>query len=156
MVVFNNLRKGCQIILPVKKYTNPLNKMNNDKSKRKKQTSASGIFYRLTASEILSVQRAKEILEEYTDDKPPSLKELSRLVGINELKLKTGFGAIFNTSIYKWISTQRMVKAKDLALNTNMPIKEISMLSGYSMVCNFITAFKRQYGSSPGKLRKGL
>ncbi|MCD2424396.1 AraC family transcriptional regulator [Niabella pedocola] len=145
-----------------------LKKVNNDISKRKQQTSAGHIFeegdgatkstsgIRLTTFEILLVHQAKEILEKYIDDKPPSLKELSRMVGINELKLKTGFRAICNTSIYKWISTQKMVKAKDLVLNTNMPIKEISMLSGYSMVCNFITAFKKQHGCSPGKLRKEL
>lgn len=109
---------------------------------------------KLTASDILLAHRIKELLEKNIDEKVSSLKELSRLVGVNELKLKTIFRSVFNSSVYKWVSIQRMMKAKELVLDTDTPIKEISMLTGYSMVCNFITTFKKHYGCSPGKLRK--
>lgn len=109
---------------------------------------------KFTKSEIVGIYNAKEILEQHIDKKPPTLRELCWKVGINEFKLKSGFKSFFNTSIFSWFIDTRLVRAKELILTTNMQIKEISLDSGYPLTTNFIVAFKKRFGVTPGALRR--
>lgn len=79
---------------------------------------------------------------------------LARQVALNEFKLKTGFRKYFDSGIFEWLMEQKMQQAKKLILNTNKPVKEISAMVGYPRTTNFITAFRRQFGVTPGALRR--
>lgn len=48
----------------------------------------------------------------------------------------------------------RMERAKQLLLETNMGVAEISQVLGYQWPCNFTSAFTRQYGVAPLRLRR--
>jgi AraC-like DNA-binding protein len=41
-----------------------------------------------------------------------------------------------------------------LLLTTNKPIKDICSSVGYPRITNFITAFRRRFGVTPGSLRR--
>lgn len=110
--------------------------------------------YRFTPFETARIHEARTILEKYIDKKPPSIKFLSRQVAINEFKLKSGFRKYFHSGIFEWLMEQKMQHAKALILTTNKPIKEIASLVGYPRTTNFITAFRRQFGITPGALRR--
>lgn len=107
-----------------------------------------------TPWEISKIHEVKNILTEHIAKKPPSIRQLSRLVALNEFKLKTGFHQYFNTSIAQWMHEQKMQYSRDLILNTNRPIKEICTLVGYPLTTNFITAFRKHFGVTPGELRR--
>lgn len=107
-----------------------------------------------TPYEVSRIHEAKTILETYIDKKPPTIRELSRMVAINEFKLKLGFRKYFNSGIFSWIHDQKMYQAKRLLTDTNKPIKEIAAMSGYPRTTNFITAFRRHFGITPGSLRR--
>ncbi|MBI1780616.1 MAG: helix-turn-helix transcriptional regulator [Sphingobacteriales bacterium] len=100
------------------------------------------------------MHEARAILEKYIDKKPPSIKSLSRQVALNEFKLKSGFKKYFHAGIFEWLMEQKMQHARQLILNSNKPIKEIGSLVGYPRTTNFITAFRRQFGVTPGALRR--
>jgi AraC-like DNA-binding protein len=110
--------------------------------------------YSFTPFEISRIHEARSILEKSIDKKPPSIKSLSRQVALNEFKLKTGFRKYFNSGIFEWLMEQKMQQARQLILNTNKPIKEIASMVGYPRTTNFITAFRRQFGVTPGSLRR--
>ncbi len=110
--------------------------------------------YHFTPFEISRIHEARAILEKYIDKKPPSIRSLSKQVAINEFKLKTGFRKYFHSGIFEWLMNQKMQHAKQLILNTNKPIKEIASLVGYPRTTNFITAFRRLFGITPGSLRR--
>jgi AraC-like DNA-binding protein len=110
--------------------------------------------YSFTPFEIARIHEARTILEKHIDKKPPSIRSLSRQVALNEFKLKTGFKKYFNSGIFEWLMEQKMQQAKQLILNTNKPIKEIASMIGYPRTTNFITAFRRQFGLTPGSLRR--
>jgi len=110
--------------------------------------------YHFTPFETARIHEARTILENHIDKKPPSIKSLSKQVALNEFKLKTGFRKYFNSGIFEWLLEQKMQQAKNLILNTNKPIKEIASLIGYPRTTNFITAFRRQFGATPGSLRR--
>lgn len=56
-----------------------------------------------TPWEINRIHEAKNILLNHISQKPPSIRKLSRLVALNEYKLKKGFRQYFNSSIGKWM-----------------------------------------------------
>ncbi|WP_300601955.1 AraC family transcriptional regulator [Niabella sp.] len=109
---------------------------------------------KFTNFEISMIHKAKEILEKRVEKKAPSTKELSRMVGINEVKLKQGFKRFFDRSVYKWITDQRMLKAKEFILTTDRTIKEIAALTGFPLTSNFVHAFRKRFGVPPGALRR--
>ncbi len=88
------------------------------------------------------------------DGKVPSLNELAARYGMPGRKLKDGFMKIFGTSLFSYITEVRLNEAHDKLLNTGMPMKIIAKNLGYSHVNHFISAFGKQFGYSPGSLRK--
>lgn len=106
----------------------------------------------LKEGELHKLMAAKEILESNYAN-PPLLSELSKMVSLNEFKLKNGFKEKFNTTIYQYIIRLKMENARYLLHQKTQSIGEIAYLSGYKDVSNFSTAFKAFYGFSPKKMR---
>ncbi len=79
---------------------------------------------------------------------PPTIKQLSRIVSLNELKLKVGFKEKFNITIHDFITSVRMIKAQKM-LSEKKIINEISEELGYKSTSHFITTFKKFYGVTP-------
>lgn len=85
-------------------------------------------------------------------DKTPTLAELSKIAGINEFKLKNGFKELFDTTVFGYLSDLRLLEAKE-QLRSGKAIKVISDNLGYSSVQHFGTAFRKKFGTSPGKMK---
>lgn len=107
-----------------------------------------------TPYEVARIHEAKAILENSIDKKPPTIRELSRMVALNEFKLKQGFRKYFNSGIFSWVISLKMHRAKQLLEETTKPIKEIAALTGYPRTTNFITAFRKHHGVTPGAIRR--
>lgn len=110
--------------------------------------------HRFSSYERNQIHQAKELLVSNIHQTPISIRDLARKVGINEFKLKAGFKEFFNTGVFEFFQNTRMQKAKELLLQTNKPIKEICTLAGYPRMTNFITAFRKTFGYTPGSLRR--
>lgn len=96
--------------------------------------------------------QAKELLTQKIDN-PPSIIELSKLVEVNEYKLKRGFKELFGTTVFGYIHGLRMSMAKRLLLGTDKSAKEIAYETGYSSPQHFSTAFKKKFGVTPNSVR---
>ena len=107
-----------------------------------------------TTWERAKILEVKTILENYIAQKPPTIKFLSRKVAINEFKLKAGFRQFFQSGIFEWLMERKLQHAKELLQTTNKPIKEICTLVGYPRTTNFITAFRKRFGVTPGSFRR--
>ena len=97
------------------------------------------------------VYEAQKILSENLDF-PPSITELSRLVGLNEYKLRLGFKELFNNTVYGYLRQQRMLKAKDLIESAELSVSEAGISVGYSNLSHFAEAFKKEFGINPSQL----
>jgi len=98
------------------------------------------------------LQEAKKILEnDYVH--APTLTELSRMISLNEFKLKKGFKACFGTTVKSYIIKLRMEYAKDLFKNKASTVSEVAYKCGYKDVSHFSAAFKSFYGFSPQKFK---
>lgn len=88
--------------------------------------------------------------------KPPTIKELAKLTGTNENKLKKGFRLLYNTSINKLLQNERLSKAKLLIAEEAYPIKEIAKMVGYKHSGHFTSKFKKKFGVLPKEYIKAM
>jgi AraC-like DNA-binding protein len=87
-------------------------------------------------------------------DLPPSLKELSRIAGINEFKLKRGFKESFNNTVFGYLADYRLEMAKDSLLAGEKSPSQLAFDLGYSSLQHFSTAFKKKFGMSPREVKQ--
>lgn len=99
-----------------------------------------------------SIHFAKDYLLRHAAQ-PPSLTELARVAGINEFKLKQGFKALYNNTVFGYLADYKLNQAHDLLLS-NVPIKDVADRLGYSSVQHFNSAFRKKFGMPPGKVKK--
>ncbi len=87
-------------------------------------------------------------------DSPPSLSEVARTVGLNEYKLKRGFKETFQTTVFGYLTAQRLQLARRYLLDTQKTAAEIAFELGYSTPQHFNNAFRKYFGHTPDSVRK--
>ena len=107
----------------------------------------------LTATDIHGIQEAYRILTD-SPCNPPTIKSLSKMVFLNEQKLKAGFLAKYHMSIGEYTTSLKMAMAENLLSTTELSIEEISKKLGYHYSGNFIKMFKKVHGKTPLAFRK--
>lgn len=88
-------------------------------------------------------------------EQPPSVAELAREVGLSETTLKRGFHQVYGTTVFGYLRTRRMERAKALLESGEATVLEASTLVGYSNPSNFAAAFRQQFGLNPKEFQLG-
>ena len=83
-----------------------------------------------------------------------TIAELAEQYGVSARSLNTQFKNEYGISIHQHTTKVRLERAHELVNNKNIVLKVIADNLGYSHVNHFITAFKREFGYTPGALRK--
>ncbi|WP_237464841.1 helix-turn-helix domain-containing protein [Vibrio stylophorae] len=108
---------------------------------------------RLTAHDKMQLRKARSIL--LTDlSLAPSLAELADAVGLSLCKLKRGYKALYQTSIYADFQQERMEKAQQLLHSYN--VTETATTLGYSNMSHFSAAFRKQFAITPSQYKNQL
>ncbi len=84
---------------------------------------------------------------------PPTIIELSRIVGINEFKLKKGFKELFGNTIFGILSDYRLETAHKELIENKKTAAELANELGYSSPQHFSNAFKKKFGISPKQIK---
>lgn len=108
---------------------------------------------KLTSSDIHAIQKAHDIIEKNYSN-PPNIKALSKMVFLNEQKLKAGFSKHYHMSIGQYKNLLKMTIAANLLSTTDLSIDDIAHKVGYDYSANFSKMFKNTYGKTPLKFRK--
>ncbi|WP_324171836.1 AraC family transcriptional regulator [Sulfurimonas sp.] len=103
--------------------------------------------------DINALYLAKDILLNNIQN-PPSIIELSKMVKLNEFKLKIGFKKLFDTTPYKYLHEYRMQQAKHLLQIGDMNVTEVSNKIGYKYIHSFSKVFAQRFGILPKDLMK--
>ena len=90
-----------------------------------------------------------EFLLKVNLEKPPSLPELARQVGVNKTKLNNGFRKVFGTSVFDHLRILRLERARELLENGHKSVTEVAFEVGYAHPENFTRAFKNHFRTSP-------
>lgn len=103
--------------------------------------------------DIDALHRSREILENSFKN-PPSIAELSKIVHLNEFKLKQGYKHLFEQTPYQTVLAKRLIYGKKMLEEGNLNITEISKKVGYKNIQNFTLAFVKYFGIKPKQLKK--
>ena len=87
---------------------------------------------------------------------PPSLDELARMVGSNRRRLNEAFQLLCGQPVFSWFREERLRRAHDLLMKSDVSVSVIADNLGYSTPANFTKAFRERYGCSPSELRASL
>ena len=102
---------------------------------------------------ITQLKKVKDIVIENMAN-PPSLDEISKLVGLNLKKIKEGFKELYGFPVFTFLLNYKMETAKKLLLENKLNVNEIATNLGYSTSSHFISAFKKKYGVTPKQFAK--
>lgn len=106
----------------------------------------------LRPADARRIRQAREILAANMAA-PPSLPELSALVGLNRNKLKAGFHSLYSKPPYQCLHEDRMRRAEQLLSAGRMNVSQVARDVGYANVGHFSQAFFRYFGVQPKKFQ---
>ncbi|OIQ37264.1 MAG: hypothetical protein BM563_08875 [Bacteroidetes bacterium MedPE-SWsnd-G1] len=103
-----------------------------------------------------TVQKIKQVKDIITAEmaSPPSLEELSKMVGLNIKKLKMGFKELYGMPVFTFLFHYKMEHAKKLLSENGHNVNEVALQVGYSTSSHFIVAFKKKFGITPKQFTK--
>lgn len=107
----------------------------------------------LTPEDIQMIREVHDTILNNLDKDLPSLKDLALQKGTNEYKLKYGFKQIYGTTIFRFLTQERLRKSKTLIQHSNLSLKEIAHMNGFKSAAHFSRAFRDKYGKTPTDLR---
>ncbi len=118
----------------------------------KRLAGSGGSGSNLHAKDVAPIHRAAEILLSEMVN-PPSLLELSRRIGINDNKLKSGFKQVYGNTVFGYLHQHRLKTAKSLisARQCNS-VSQAAHAVGFNSTSHFSSVFKQTYGLSPSQL----
>ena len=107
------------------------------------------------ASYILAHQAAKLLDEpEIWPSGAPSVDKLGVKLGISGRHLRRIFEANFGVSPLQYLQTRRLLTAKQLLADTQLPVTQVALMSGFSSVRRFNAAFAAHYKLNPTQQRR--
>ena len=83
-----------------------------------------------------------------------SLREFGEQFHLSEKYISRYFKEHFHITLSQYVTYLRLEHAKQLLQDTDIPVTDVAMQSGYQNVSYFIRSFKETYGVSPLKYRK--
>ncbi len=101
------------------------------------------------------VKKALRLIDEGILDRG-SVDELAGKLGLGSRHLRRLFLQHVGASPISFAQTRRLQFAKRLLDETNLPITQIALASGFGSLRRFNTAFLQTYGRAPRELRKHL
>ena len=99
---------------------------------------------------VRKIKHAKEYLLKNLDS-APTLKELSKMAGLNEFQLKVGFKEIYGNTVYGYLLDHKLDHARTLLDTKKFKVNEVAFQTGYTNTSHFISAFRKKYGLTPKK-----
>ncbi|WP_411339835.1 AraC family transcriptional regulator [Sphingopyxis sp. J-6] len=95
---------------------------------------------------------ARRVIEERSAEKL-TIEGIARMCGLNRGKLTRGFRELFDCSVADAIAEQRLSRAGNMLLATDLPISSIGYRCGYLNNASFTRAFSRHFGIAPTRYR---
>lgn len=85
-----------------------------------------------------------------------TISDLSLIAGFNTSKFKKSFKEVYGTTVFKYITSLRIEKAKKLITEQDYTVAQASYEVGYKNPQHFTVAFKKMMGYLPSQLKKNL
>ncbi|GLS26475.1 helix-turn-helix domain-containing protein [Marinibactrum halimedae] len=97
-------------------------------------------------------QKAIDFLQKNLNKKF-TLDQVARSIGTNRNTLCEKFKKEQGESVYYWLRKKKLYKAIELMKTTELTMKIIAQMVGYTYYASFVSAFKAYFGLSPNEYR---
>jgi AraC family transcriptional regulator of adaptative response / DNA-3-methyladenine glycosylase II len=108
----------------------------------------------MDSSQALADSAARRIEQSVHSGTAFSMNALAQRLGVTDRHLRRIFQAAHGVSPMDYLSTQRLLLAKQLLTDTALPVTQVALASGFASVRRFNDAFMQRYRMSPTRLRK--
>jgi AraC family transcriptional regulator len=89
-------------------------------------------------------------------DKKLEIDQIAKRACMSRASFFKKFKEEFGITPSQFILNERLKRARNLLINTKYSISQACFYSGFENLSHFITAFKKQYGNSPGQYRVSM
>ena len=100
------------------------------------------------------VIKVRQVLESNLKDEEFGIINLCRELAISRAQLYRKFKSLSNKTIADYFKSLRLHKARELLLNTNLNVTEVTFATGFKNVSHFSREFSHEFGKSPRVFRK--
>ncbi len=106
------------------------------------------------SSQVLARHAAQLIEQAARSSADPYLSDIAARLGITDRHLRRIFRQAHGVTPVAYLSTQRLLLAKQLLTDTDMPVTQVALASGHASLRRFNAAFVQRYRMNPSALRK--
>ena len=89
-------------------------------------------------------------------DKPWTVEAMATKAGMSRTVFAERFTSLVGMTPLRYVTHWRMQRARRELVDTDRPLIEIAVQVGYGSEAAFNRAFKRQFGATPGEMRRSV
>ena len=108
----------------------------------------------MDSSQALAQQAARTIEQAAHDGQTLSMPRLARRLGVTDRHLRRIFQQHVGVAPIDYLTTQRLLLAKQLLTDTTIPVTQVALASGFASLRRFNAAFAERYRMNPSALRR--
>ena len=106
------------------------------------------------SSSVLADQAARWLAQAAHEGQDPALPSIAARLGVTDRHLRRIFARRHGVTPVAWLSTQRLLLAKQLLTDTALPVTQVALATGFGSLRRFNAAFAERYRLSPSALRR--
>jgi len=102
---------------------------------------------------VLAQHAARLIEQAARNGDDPYLPRIAERLGVSDRHLRRIFQQAHGVTPIDYLSTQRLLLAKQLLTDTDLPVTQVALASGYASLRRFNASFLQRYRMNPSALR---
>lgn len=106
------------------------------------------------SSQVLAMQAARLIEQAAHQGSEVYLPQIAQRLGVTDRHLRRIFQKVHGVTPIDFLSTQRLLLAKQLLTDTELPVTQVALASGHGSLRRFNAAFAQRYRMNPSTLRR--
>ena len=99
------------------------------------------------------VQKGRQAMDEMLTENLP-LKNIARLAHLSPFHFHRAFSAVFGETPHAYRTRRRLERAARLLRETDVPVIDVCLDTGFESAGSFSTLFRRRFGASPREFRR--
>lgn len=108
------------------------------------------VHQKLNNIEIKSIYKVRDKIVSSLS-KPSTIADLTKIAGMNELKMRKIFTQVFGMGIYDYYQNLRMKEAARLLRDEKLSVSEVGYQMGFENLSHFTRVFEKHIGKKPKK-----
>jgi AraC-like DNA-binding protein len=85
---------------------------------------------------------------------PLTVEDVAGVPGLHPNYAADLFARVMHVPIQKFVTRMRLIRARSLLFNGNLPVANIGFMAGFGSQTQFHAHFRRAYGQTPSQMRK--